>query len=203
MTLNEEHGHIDIFTKIYNTKLWGDNKNEFYNGSSGSGSCLKNNVEYNDFVTSFIKNNGIKKVVDLGCGDWQSTEYIYKEVDVEYHGYDAFKDLIIHHEQKYPQYNFHHVDILNNFDVIEQADLCILKDVIQHWTCKEIEHFMKKNSNKFKFILICNCKNQLYDWQDVDSTRWRPLNANKFPLKKYNPKIELEFFTKQISVIYN
>lgn len=54
---------------IYNTKLWGDNKNEFYSGSSGDGSGLKNNVEYNDFVTSFIKNNGIKKVVDLGCGD--------------------------------------------------------------------------------------------------------------------------------------
>jgi FkbM family methyltransferase len=37
----------EIFTNIYQTKLWGDNKNTEYNGSSGSGSDINYNAELN------------------------------------------------------------------------------------------------------------------------------------------------------------
>jgi hypothetical protein len=32
-----------IFTNVYETKLWGDNNNDLYNGSSGGGSFIEFN----------------------------------------------------------------------------------------------------------------------------------------------------------------
>ena len=192
--------HIDIFTNIYETNEWGNNNDKNYKGSSGDGSKI--NLSYNNFVISFIEKNNIHTVIDLGCGDWQSSSDIYNKLNVEYYGYDAYKDVIVSHRQNYPQYNFYHLDILNSYQEIKCGDLCILKDILQHWTCKEIEYFLDKIQDKFKYILICNCKNQTYDYQD-EPLRSRPLNVKYYPLKKYNPEIKLEYSTKQLSIINN
>ena len=61
---------------------------------------------------------------------------------------------------------------------------------------------MDRIKDKFKYILICNCKNQKYDYQD-EPLRYRPLNVKYYPLKKYNPEIKLEYSTKQLSIINN
>ena len=43
----------NIFTKIYENKIWGDNKNNHYLGSSGGGSLPKNNKEYIKIVKKY------------------------------------------------------------------------------------------------------------------------------------------------------
>jgi len=196
----KHHNHIEIFTKIYETNEWGNNQHKNYNGSSGGGS--ESNLEYNNFIISFIRKYNIDTVIDLGCGDWKSSWQIYNKLNVKYYGYDAYKDVITNHIEQYPQYNFYHLDILNNYQEIKSGDLCILKDILQHWTCKEIEYFLDKIQDKFKYILICNSKNQTSDYQD-EPFRSRPLNVKYYPLKKYNPSIELEYSTKQLSIINN
>lgn len=40
-------------------------------------------------MRKFIKENAIQSVVDLGCGDWQFSPYIYHDLDVAYLGYDV------------------------------------------------------------------------------------------------------------------
>ncbi|MBI4414995.1 MAG: SAM-dependent methyltransferase, partial [Candidatus Kerfeldbacteria bacterium] len=52
-----------IFEKIYKDKVW-------YKGS-GSGSLPENTTTYRDFLQKYIKQNNIKSILDLGCGDWQ------------------------------------------------------------------------------------------------------------------------------------
>lgn len=198
--INLHQNHIEIFTKIYETNEWGNNNHKDYKGSSGGGS--KFSSVYNNFVVSFIKKHNIKSVIDLGCGDWQSSSQIYNKLNVTYHGYDAYKDVIVSHRKNFPKYNFYHLDIINSYQEIKNGDLCILKDILQHWTCNEIEYFLDRIQDKFKYILICNCKNQRYDYQD-EPLRSRPLNVKYYPLKKYNPEIKLEFSTKQVSIIKN
>ena len=198
--------HLSVFTSIYEDNKWGNNGSTTYKGSSGFGSSLTFNKEkYIPFIIDFIKGNNIETVVDLGCGDWQSSHLIYQEFDnIKYTGYDAYEKVIINNKTNYPQYNFVHLDIVNNIDQIEKADLCIIKDVLQHWPTQDIYKLLDQiTHNKFKYILITNCRTQNYDDQDIVIGEWRQLTANMNPLKKYNPIVLMYYNTKEISLIVN
>ena len=175
---------------------------EFYSGSSGSGSSAEITKEYVTFLRKFIINNKIKTVSDLGSGDWQSSQLLYNDLDVQYNGYDVYKKVIEHTQKKYPSYNFYHLDIYNNPGEIKNADLFIMKDILQHWTCEEIKNFLNIiiKMKKFKYLIICNCRGQKKDNQD-EPFRSRPLSAKFLPLKKYNFKIVKNFLSKEISLL--
>jgi hypothetical protein len=84
---------MDIhFTNIYENKIWGDNQESGYTGSSGGGSDLKTNKDsYIPFLKRFILEKQIKIIVDLGCGDFRCGPSIYDDLDVLYTGYDTYK----------------------------------------------------------------------------------------------------------------
>ena len=80
--------HSLIFTSIYENCVWGNNNDLNYKGSSGDGSSLKYNADcYIPFLKKFIKNNKIKKIIDLGCGDFICGTNIYDDIDnIQYFG---------------------------------------------------------------------------------------------------------------------
>ena len=195
-----------VFTNIYENKIWGDNNNREYNGSSGGGSDLDYNKDtYVPFLKKFIIDNNIKNVVDLGCGDFKCGKLIYDDLDIKYTGYDTYKKIIDYNLKQHslPKYFFEHLNIFDDKEIIKTADLCILKDVLQHWKMDEIYTFLDYliENKIFKYILICNCCNQTKDNPDNDG-RSTPLSINFFPLKKYNPVKLYNFHTKELSVIY-
>ena len=59
---------MKVFDAIYKYNLW--------IFGSGSGSLAINNKPYIKYLKNFLKNNNIKTVVDIGCGDWQISENI-------------------------------------------------------------------------------------------------------------------------------
>lgn len=196
-----------IFTNIYETNEWGSNGNEEYNGSSGDGSTVDLNKDtYVPFLKKFITDNKIKKVVDLGCGDFLCGKLIYDDLDVSYTGYDAYGKVIEHHNRHNtdPKYEFIHLDFCGKKEEIKGGDMCILKDVIQHWSLKNIYEFLDYLvlTRKFKYILICNCCAQFYDNPECPDGSWRQLSSNFFPLKRYLPTKVYEYHTKEVSVIY-
>lgn len=197
--------HIDAFTKIYTKCSWGNNKNLNYLGSSGCGSTPEYNKDYIPFIIKFINDYNITKVVDLGCGDWESSYLIYDNIkSINYIGYDAYKDIILNNTNNHPRYNFIHLDILNNIDNIENTELYILKDILQHWTNKEIVYFLDKliSIKKYKHILIINSANQKFDNQDTTSTfRHRSLSVKYNPLKQYKPKLVFTYHEKEVLLI--
>lgn len=194
--------HTKIFTEKYETCEWGDNQNSNYNGSSGNGSQCSFNADYIAFMKKFIRNNNIKTVADLGCGDWQSSHLIYKNSHVQYFGYDAYDKIIKHNSKKYPQFTFSQLDILNNVDSIKSGcDLYVIKDVLQHWTCKEIKHFMDQLlQKKYKYIIVVNSCKQEFDNQD-EPFRSRPLSIKYEPLKSYNLKYLFNYQDKEVSLL--
>lgn len=196
----------DIFTNIYKKNVWGNNNNENYNGSSGPGSSLDFNKEtYIPFLQSFIVNHNIKTVTDLGCGDFRCGSFIYDTLDVSYTGYDAYKKIVEHNSSQHalPKYNFIHLDFCNNVEKINNSDLCILKDVIQHWRLEDINRFLDCiiENKKFKYILIINCCYQKEDNTNIKNGDFRHLSCDFFPLKKYNPKKLYNYDSKEVSVI--
>jgi hypothetical protein len=196
----------NIFTTIYENKIWGSNQNNSYNGSSGVGSSIEYNKDtYIPFLQKFIIDNNIKTIVDLGCGDFRCGNLIYDELDILYTGYDAYNKVIEHNsaQQLLPKYNFLHLDFCNSKETIINGELCILKDVIQHWNLSTIYKFLDYliESKKFKYILIINCCYQTQDNTDIPTGGCRPLSSDYFPLKKYSSIKIYNYDTKEISVI--
>lgn len=196
----------NIFTNIYERSVWGSNNNRFYNGSSGCGSDVSFNLNtYIPFVKKFINDNNIKKVVDLGCGDFRCGQLLYKDLDVLYTGYDTYKKVIDYNNTSNDKekFNFLHLDFYSKKEEIINADLCIMKDVIQHWDLHKIYNFLDFliETKKFKYILICNCANQTEDNTNITDGEMRPLHSSFFPLKKYNAVEVYTYDIKQVSVI--
>jgi len=135
----------DVFTNIYENSVWGDNCNSEYNGSSGVGSTIDyNRNTYIPLIKNFICDNNIKNVVDLGCGDFRCGTLIYDDIEIVYTGYDAYKKIIEHNSKIYKssKYNFTHLDFFTNKERILDGELCILKDVLQHWSTENILLFL-------------------------------------------------------------
>ena len=194
-----------FFTNIYENKKWGDNDNDEYSGSSGGGSFIEYNKDtYVPFLKNYIVNNNIKNIVDLGCGDFKCGKLIYDDLDILYTGYDTYKKIIDYNLKQHslPKYSFIHLDFYNEKESIIKGDLCILKDVIQHWKTDEIYTFLDYivENKLFKYILICNCCNQTHDDPNNDE-RSMSLSCFFYPLKKYNPVKLYNYHSKEVSVI--
>jgi len=194
------------FTYVYENNEWGNNKNTSYNGSSGEGSTVEFNKDtYVPFLKKFIIDNNIKTVNDLGCGDFLCGRLIYDDLDVSYTGYDTYKKIVDYNTKNNPspKYTFVHLDFFNNKEAIKNCDLCILKDVIQHWSCESIYIFLDYliNYKNIKYILLCNDFNQTHDNQDTINGGYRPLNLKYYPLKKYDPIKIYKYNYKEIYLI--
>ena len=94
------------------------------------------------------------------------------------------------------------MDFCNHKENIMNGELCILKDVLQHWSLKNIYNFLDYlvEQKKFKYILIINCSINSNNDIDIIDGSTRTLSANFFPLKKYACKKLYQYYTK-VSVI--
>ena len=210
--------YIEAFTRVYETHIWGDNNDPTYQGSSGVGSDIRyNSKTYVPFLRNFIKKYKIKSVDDLGCGDFRIGLLIYNDLNVNYLGYDAYKKVIDHNLDRFKDYGgayrFIHSDFSSIHDRhnIEPADLCIIKDVIQHWPTANIISFMDYiiASKKFKYILICNCykgdqpgrQNDASYRRDIKPGEFSSLSIKHYPLNKYNGEILYTWDTKEVFLI--
>jgi hypothetical protein len=194
------------FTNVYENNVWGNNNNEEYKGSSGNGSNIYYNIDtYVPFLKKYILINNIKNIVDLGCGDFKCGKLIYDDLDVLYTGYDTYKKIIDYNSKQHslPKYSFIHLDFYNKKESIVKGDLCILKDVIQHWPLDNIYTFLDYlvENKIFKYILICNCCDQTHDNTDIKMGDCRSLSCHYFPLKKYNPIKLYNYHSKEVSII--
>ena len=61
---------------------------------SGAGSVPAHCYEWITFLRRFIRQEGLRSVADLGCGDWQFSPYIYHDLHVHYVGYDIVSSVV-------------------------------------------------------------------------------------------------------------
>ena len=203
---------MDEFTTIYKNNIWGDDNNSEYKGTSGNGSKIEYNYEYIKQLKQFINKYKIKSVVDLGSGDFLCGNSIYNGMDIYYTGYDIYKDVIKYNSNTYKGYNFIHLDFYEHMHEIKSADLCIIKDVLQHWPLNHINTFLNYiiNSKKFKYIYICNDYRLAWRFRsrvvlnnvDIRIGGYRPLPITTEPLKTFNPELLFRYRAKEVSVIY-
>jgi SAM-dependent methyltransferase len=191
----------NTFSKIYQKNIWGN--------GSGLGSTLNYNSAYIDFLQNLMKDTDTKTVLDIGCGDWQFSQYIDWS-KVYYTGIDCVKSVIDRNHEKYRQDNvrFLHIDPTVNFEHIpKKFDLVILKDILQHWDNDAIIKFMDrltKEGNHKNILIVNNFKNAEGENRNVDNRyHYAKLDALKYPLNMYNPKVLGYYKFKQVALIDN
>jgi SAM-dependent methyltransferase len=193
--------YADVFNKIYDEGIWSEEVSK-----SGGGSDISYNLTtYIPFLRKFIIDKNIQSVVDVGCGDFLCGPYIYDNLHIKYTGYDIYKDVIdANNNNNNDKYKFIFLDIIKDWENLEPADVCIIKDVLQHWLLKDVYQFLDNIalSKKFKYILVCNCCGQERDNMDMYYIGgFRELSANYYPLKRYEAKILYTYHTKEVSLI--
>ena len=160
------------FQKIYDSNVWGC--------GSGVGSMLEHTVEYRNFLRQFMQQNGIRSVVDLGCGDWQFSQHIDWS-GVTYIGLDIVPSIVENNQRQFGTDNiqFQRFESLTTLPV---ADLLVCKDVLQHLSNAEIKAFLAAIRGLYKFSLVTNDEEPAKLQNiDIDAGEWRTLRLDKEP----------------------
>lgn len=137
--------HKDIFNNIYRNNVW--------KGGSGPGSTVENTGQYRWFIQNFLTTNGVKSVVDIGCGDWQFSRYIDWR-GARYLGLDV-SDVVLSNTRNFATDGIEFQEANAVEDDLPSADLALVKDVLQHWSNEDILKFLPK-LNRFRTALITN-----------------------------------------------
>ncbi len=188
-----------VFTNIYQTNHWGY--------GSGEGSLLQNNLSYIHFLQNYLPLLHIRKISDIGCGDWQFSKYINWD-NYDYTGYDVVQFLIDNHNLHYRKDNirFESFDIIQNYSSFPETDLIIIKDVVQHWPLMNIIVVLSFLLKKCKYLIITNCcflPNQPLPSHNMDIRlgEFRPLEFSIEPLNIFTVEKIFEFHTKKTYLI--
>jgi hypothetical protein len=140
----------EIFSSIYEDNTWGGKKGEF---CSGSGTLNENASKYISTITDFITKNNIKSVLDIGCGDYSIMSKVVANTGINYTGTDIVPKLIDHHNSinKNSKVNFICLNAIE--DKLPIAELCLIRQVLQHLDNSQIQLILNKLEN-FKYVII-------------------------------------------------
>jgi SAM-dependent methyltransferase len=139
------------FERIYHTSEWQSRSR------SGPGSLPELNLSYLQVLQTTLVEHNIKSVVDIGCGDWTlyQSAFDWYSKDVSYLGIDLVPELVdrLNKAHRRDNVEFRRVDI--NGASLPEADLYILKDVLQHWPNERIVRFLPQ-LKRSRLTLITN-----------------------------------------------
>lgn len=141
----------DAMEQVYEMKLWGGNKSDFYSGEGSHHTEIIN--PYIDVVTSFLTSFKTPLVVcDLGCGDFNVGKELVKYTK-KYVAVDIVSDLIEHNKEKFQEKNleFHCLDIA--IDDLPSGNCVLLRQVLQHLSNTEVQSILSKLTS-FKYLIL-------------------------------------------------
>ena len=104
-------------------------------------------------VVEFIKSRGIQSIADLGCGDFQVGQRITSRCGVKYVGVDVVQTMVARNQISFgnDRVSFLCADLA--VDPLPDADLCLIRQVLQHLSNAEI-HAVLENISHYKYALI-------------------------------------------------
>ena len=150
-----------------------DNASSAWGGHSGGGSIPYWTIEYRAFIERFIAWNNITSIVDIGCGDWQFSRLLNLS-GVRYHGFDVVESVVERNRRLYRSDNVSFDIMPQDFNDVPQADLLIMKDVLQHLPNADIFSHRNELFSRYSMCLLTNSYRKLkhhnYDLSSSDFT---------------------------------
>ncbi len=145
MVNGKDLAHAEIFDFIYASDGW--------EGGSGAGSTPQATAQYRAFLKDFMAEKAIKSVVDVGCGDWQSSQLI-DWTGVEYTGIDV-SAVVLNNTKRFARDGVRFMQGDGRTMELPGADLLIVKDVLQHWSNDDIRAIIPKFA-RFRYCIVAN-----------------------------------------------
>ncbi|MEO8934663.1 MAG: class I SAM-dependent methyltransferase [Xanthomarina sp.] len=141
----------DAMEQVYEMKLWGDNKTDFYSGDGSHHPEVVNPyiTALKAFLTSF---ENPLVVCDLGCGDFNVGKELVKHTK-KYVAVDIVADLIAHNKENFKadHLEFYCLDIVAN--TLPSGDCVLLRQVLQHLSNAEVQCIVNKLVD-FKYVIL-------------------------------------------------
>lgn len=143
----------DVFGDIYRNNSWGSHlgipAGTLY---SGPGSDEIMGRPYADEIIKYVKANGIKSVVDLGCGDFRVGRLIASE-GLRYTGVDVVEAVIAQNNATHGNDTVNFVCRDISKDELPDGELCLVREVFQHISNGQILAALN-NMRKYKHVII-------------------------------------------------
>jgi SAM-dependent methyltransferase len=138
-----------IFADIYENNRWGGRPGSYI---SGTGSRPDTIGSYVSAVRALIRNEGVKRIVDLGCGDFEVGRRILSP-ELRYVGCDIVPGLMARNAAQFAneRVQFRNLDIVT--DALPEGDLCIIRQVFQHLSNRDIATVLKK-ARQYPLIVV-------------------------------------------------
>jgi SAM-dependent methyltransferase len=143
-----------VFRKVYAEREWGHGgSDEFY---SGTGSDPIPARAYADNIRRYIEREGIRSIVDLGCGDFRVASMLVSD-NVQYVGVDIVEEVIEANRLRHTRANvrFECLDIIR--DPLPAGELCLIREVFQHLSNKEILSVLSKLRD-FRYVIFSDAQ---------------------------------------------
>jgi Methyltransferase domain len=136
-----------VFSSIHARAAWGSDGAEPCSGAGSRGALAD---AYVDAIRTFICENNIRTVVDVGCGDYAIGSRISPLVD-HYTGIDVVPRLIERH-RRLSSDKIHFLCMDAAKGNLPSADLCLIRQVLQHLSNRDIARIIKQ-FDRFDWII--------------------------------------------------
>ena len=139
----------EIFREIYLENRWGGEVGTLH---SGSGSTEQHARRYAAAVREFIRERSVRRVVDLGCGDFTVGAELL-DAGIDYVGVDIVEEVVRANERTHgsARVQFRCLDIAE--DPLPGGDLCLIRQVLQHLSNEQIARVLR-NIERYRYVLV-------------------------------------------------
>ena len=173
----------DTFQEIFNTNHWAGDES-----FSGPGSDSDQTQEIRKQIPLLIKKLGIRKFLDIPCGDFNW--FSKMELNLEsYTGGDIVSDIVYRNQSLFAGKNRRFIKIDLMHDPLPEADILLCRDCLVHFSNVDIQKSIENlKRSKIRYVLTttfvkCN-KNT-----DIVTGDWRIINLQKPPFSLPAPML--------------
>ena len=124
----------EVFERVYARNQWRGAKGQFCSGDGSSEGFAR---PYAESIQSLIGTHGVKTILDLGCGDF-AVGRLLASPGVKYTGVDVVEPLIQRNRVLFENDHTRFLCLDMTSDALPMADLCLVRQVLQHLSNAEI-----------------------------------------------------------------
>lgn len=160
----------DVFGEIYEKNIWAKPEGTA-RYSSGPGSAPEVTREYEDFVVGYLTRHAeIKRLVDIGCGDFQVASRILARAPrpITYVGCDIVGDVVAYNQAHHarPGVSFMQLDVTR--DPLPPGDLVTVREVFQHLSNDAILSALGNLRGTFRHAIVTESQPAETDRPNLD-----------------------------------
>lgn len=145
---NRNRSAADVFDQIYRQNIWGGESGDAFSGVGSTGAPCQ---QYVSLVNEFIDEHRIRTVLDIGCGDFRVGQHLNCE---KYIGVDVAPSIIEKNRAGFgnSKREFLCLDAAGS-DPLPAADLCLIRQVLQHLSNSQILAILAKLKS-YRFAIV-------------------------------------------------